>query len=169
MEVQALGNHWFKQGRFAEAEEAYTRAAKLDADFAYAWLMRDLARMRQGKPPGGRSDPRLEKRDPWGGSLLGFVEGRVDQTTLFSRLEPQGGLRYSEEECELYFVLGELALARGDLGEARRDLRSCLGTGITDFVEYTMAWHELKRLDAANPPPPATKSRGGDSMDDEPV
>ncbi len=168
-EMQDIGNHLFKQGRFAEAEAAYAQAAQLDSSFAYAWLMRDLARCRQGKPPGARSDPRLEKHDPWGGSLLGFVAGRIDQKTLFSRLESQGGLRYSEEECELYFVLAELALSRGDVAEARRDLHSCMGTGITDFVEYTMAWHELKRLDAANPPPPSPKSRGGDSMDDEPV
>jgi hypothetical protein len=66
-------------------------------------------------------------------------------------------------------VLAQLALSRSDLAETRRDLHNCLGTGITSFVEYAMAWHELRRLDAANPPPPENKSEGDDSMDDEPV
>lgn len=169
LELEAWGNHLFKRGRFAEAEAAYARAAAHDPAFAYARIMQHLARLRQGKPGGARLDANMGKKDPWGASLLGFLAGRIDEKSLFGRLEPQGGLRYSEEECELYFVLAELALGRGDVAEARRNLHSCLGTGITDFVEYALAWHELKRLDAASPPPPKKKPQGGDSMDDEPV
>ena len=97
------------------------------------------------------------------------VAGRIDEKPLFSRLEPQGGLRYSEEECELYFVLAQLALGRGDVAGARRNLHSCLGTGITSFVEYAMAWHELRRLNAASPPPVEKKSERGAMTDEEPV
>jgi lipoprotein NlpI len=154
LELQAWGNHFFKLGRFAEAEAAYGRAAALDPTFAYARIMRHLARLRQGKPGGARLEAGIGEKDPWGASLLGFLAGRIDEKSLFSRLEPQGGLRYSEQECELYFVLAQLALGRGDVAEARRNLHNCLGTGITSFVEYAMAWHELRRLDAANPPPP---------------
>jgi lipoprotein NlpI len=168
-EVQAWGNDLFKQGRFAEAEAAYARAAKLDPGFAYARIMRHLARLREGKPGGARLDSKIEKEDPWGASLLGFLAGRIDEKTLFSRLEPQGGLRYSEEECELYFVLAQLALGRGDVAGARRNLHSCLSTGITSFVEYAMAWHELRRLNAANPPPPEKKSAPGGMTDEEPA
>ena len=79
------------------------------------------------------------------------------------------GLRYSEEECELYFVLAQLALGRGDVAGARRHLHNCLGTGITSFVEYAMAWHELRRLNAANPPPPEKKSEREGMTDEQPV
>ena len=168
-ELQAWGNHLFKQARFAEAEAAYATAAKLDPDFAYAQIMRRLAQLRQGRPGAVHQTAKMEKKDPWGASLLGFVAGRVDRKTLFTRLEPQGGLRYSEEECELYFVQAELALSRGDVAEARRNLHNCLGTGITDFVEYAMARQELRRLDAANPPPADKKSQGGDMDDEEPA
>jgi lipoprotein NlpI len=168
-ETQSWGNHLFKQGRFAEAEAAYAQAARLDPNFAYAQLMRRLAQIRQGKPGSVHPTSRMAKEDPWAASLLAFVGGRIDRKALFGRLEPQGGLRYSEEECELYFVLAELALARGDVADARRNLHSCLGTGITDFVEYAMAWQELRRLDAAHPPPAEKKSQGGDADDEEPV
>ena len=170
-QVQAWGNHLFKQARFGEAEAAYAQAAKLDPDFAYAQIMRRLAQLRQGKAGGVRATAKMVKDDPWGASLLGFVAGRIDRKTLFSRLEPQGGLRYSEEECELYFVLAEQALGRGDIADARRNLHSCLGTGMTDFVEYAMAWQELRRLDAAHPPPAEKdkKSKGGDVDDEEPA
>ena len=169
-EMQSWGNDLFKQGRFADAEAAYAQAARLNPNFAYAQIMRRLAQIRQGKSGTVRPTSKMAKADPWGASLLGFVGGRIDRKVLFSRLEPQGGLRYSEEECELYFVLAELALARGDVADARRNLHSCLGTGITDFVEYAMAWQELRRLDAAHPPPPVEKkSHGGDMDDEEPV
>ena len=164
---QAWANHLFKQARFAEAEAAYGRVARLDPRFAYAPIMRALARVRQGKPAGAVSDPRIDREDRWGGSLLAFLAGRIDEKALFDRLEPQGGLRYSEEECELYFVLAELALGRGDVAEARRDLHSCLGTGMTSFVEYAMARDELRRVDAAHPSPPPGKSRGADPGEDE--
>ena len=75
----------------------------------------------------------------------------------------------SEEECELYFVLAQLALGRGDVAGARRHLHNCLGTGITSFVEYAMAWHELRRLNAANPPPPEKKSEREGMTDEQPV
>ena len=169
LELEAWGNHLFKRARFAEAEAAYARAAAHDPTFAYARIMLHLSRLRQGKPGGARADANIGKKDLWAASLLGFLAGRIDEKSLFGRLEPQGGLRYSEEECELYFVLAELALSRGDVAGARRNLHSCLGTGITSFVEYALAWHELKRLDAASPPSPTKKSQGNDSMDDEPV
>jgi lipoprotein NlpI len=169
LEAQAWGNHLFKQARFAEAEAAYVRAAKLAPDFAYARIMRRLAQVRQGKAGGARATSQMKKQDPWGASLLDFVGGRIDRPTLFGRLEPKGGLRYSEEECELYFVLAEQALSRGDVAEARRNLHSCLGTGITDFVEYALAWHELRRLNAVNPPPAEKKGQSDDMADEEPV
>ena len=169
LELQAWGNHFFKWGRFAEAEAAYGRAARLEPTFAYAQIMLHLARLRQGTPGGARREPAVGKKDPWGASLLGFLAGRLDEKTLFGRLEPQGGLRYSEQECELYFVLAQLALSRGDVAEARRDLHNCLGTGITSFVEYAMAWHELRRLNAANPPPPDPRSEKGGTTDEQPA
>jgi len=168
-ELQAWGNHCFKRGRFAEAEAAYTRAAALDPAFPYARIMQHLVRLRQGKPGAAHLDAGMGRKDPWGASLLGFLAGRIDEKSLFSRLEPQGGLRYSEEECELYFVLAQLALSRGDVAEARRDLHNCLGTGITSFVEYAMAWHELRRLDAANPPPPDQQPEKGGMADEQPA
>jgi len=53
------------------------------------------------------------------------------------------------------------------VAEARRDLHSCLGTGMTSFVEYAMARDELRRVDAAHPSPPPGKSRGADPGEDE--
>ena len=167
-DAQAWGNHLFKQGRFAAAEEAYSRAARLDPGFAYARIMHHLARIRQGKPGGVRLDLKAGKRDAWGAALLDFLAGRIDEKALFARLDGPGGLRYSEQECELYFVRAELALSRGEIAEARRDLHSCLGTGVSSFVEYALARQELRRLDASHPPPKEKESSGGET-DDQPA
>lgn len=166
-ETQAWGNHLFKQGRFAAAEAAYLRAARLDPGFAYARIMRHLARLREGKAGDARPEARVDKADPWGASLLEFLAGRIDEKSLFGRLESHGGLRYSEQECELYFVLAQLALSRGEIADARRDLHNCLGTGVTSVIWYGMGWHELRRLDLAHPPP-KQKPSGGDA-DDQPA
>ena len=168
-ETQAWANHLFIQGRFADAEAAYARASRLDPKIAYSRMMADLARLRQGKRRDVRVSRTLMRADPWGASLLEFVAGRLDEKAVFARLEPQGGLRHSEQECELYFVLAEMALGRGDVFEARRNLGSCLGTGITSFVEYAMAWHELRRLDSSQPPPKDDKSGGDDLTAAEPA
>jgi len=167
LQEQAWGNHLFKQGRFAEAAEAYHRAAKLDPAFAYAPLMADLARRRQGRAGAAPvAKEAVEKADPWGAALLGFISGKLDEKSLFKRLEARGGLRYSEEECELNFVLGELALSRGEVDEARRHLRSCLATGVTSFVEYVIARHELQRLEAKHPASKEEKTAGTGAVDD---
>jgi len=167
-ETQAWGNHLFKQGRFAAAEQAYRRAARLDPDFAYARIMYQLARLRQGKSGGVGLDLKERKGDEWGVALLDFLAGRADENALFHRLDGSGGLRYSEQECELYFVRAELALSRGEIAEARRNLHSCLGTGVSSFVEYALARQELWRLDALHPPPKEKASSGGDT-DDQPA
>lgn len=146
-EMESWGNHLFKQGRFTEAEAVFAQAEKMDPDFAYARIMRHLARLRQGKD-GSAAEASPAGEDRWGAGLVDFLAGRIDELTLFGRLVPEGGMRYSEQECELHFVLGELALSRDDRAEARRQFQSCLGTGISSFVEYAMAWHELRRLDA---------------------
>ena len=167
-ETQAWGNHLFKQGRFAAAEAAYSRAARLDPGFVEARIMRHLTRLREGKPGDAQTKARIGRADPWGATVLEFLAGRIDETSLFGRLEPQGGLRYSEQECELYFVRAQLELSRGEIADARRSLHSCLGTGATSVAWYAMAWHELRRLDHTHPPPPPKPSSGGEA-DDEPA
>jgi len=167
-EMQAWGNHLFKQGRFAAAEAAYSRAARLDAGLVQARIMRHLARLREGKPGDVQPAGRLDRIDPWGAAVLEFLAGRIEEKSLFGRLEPQGGLHYSEQECELYFILAQLELSRGEIAEARRSLRSCLGTGADSVAWYALAWHELRRLDHAHPPPPPKPAASGDA-DDQPA
>jgi lipoprotein NlpI len=130
--------------------------------------MRHLTRLREGKPGDAQTKARIGRADPWGATVLEFLAGRIDETSLFGRLEPQGGLRYSEQECELYFVRAQLELSRGEIADARRSLHSCLGTGATSVAWYAMAWHELRRLDHTHPPPPPKPSSGGEA-DDEPA
>ena len=167
-EAQAWGNHLFKQGRWDAAEEAYARAGRIDAGLVDARIMRHLTRLREGKPGDARPAARRDRADPWGAAVLDFLAGRLDEKALFGRMEPFGGLRYSEQECELYFVMAQLALSRGEIAEARRSLHSCLGTGATSVAWYAMAWHELRRLDRAHPPPTPKSSSGGD-VDDQPA
>ena len=167
-ETQALGDHLFKEGRLDAAEVAFSRALRRDPSLAHSRIMRRLTLLREGKSGVATAETPAGRMDPWDASLLNFLAGGIDEKGLWSRLEPQAGLRYSEQECELYFVLGELALSRGEIAEARRDFRSCLGTGVTSVAWYVMAWHELRILDRAHPLPQQHPSSVGDS-DDQPA
>ena len=61
-------------------------------------------------------------------------------------------LRTTEQQCEAYFSLGEVALAAGDKGTAVREFENCVQSGIVGFIEYGLAKRDLERL---RPPPPA--------------
>jgi lipoprotein NlpI len=54
------------------------------------------------------------------------------------------------QACEADFYLGVLAAENGASQEARRLLQSAVATCPQDFVEWSAAGLELKRLDAAS-------------------
>ena len=55
-----------------------------------------------------------------------------------------------EQECELYFYLGQYYLLAGKLAEAEAALNRAIKTGVRDFTEYAGAIAELKRLEMTN-------------------
>jgi len=86
-----VGNHLFKQGRFAAAEAAYSRAARLDPGFVEARIMRHLTRLREGKPGDAQTKARIGRADPWGATVLEFLAGRIDETSLLAGWSRKAG------------------------------------------------------------------------------
>ena len=81
----------------------------------------------------------------WPFSVLQLMENRVSLDAALAAAQ-ENGQRSVARECELYYYVGEKALADGDLPNARKYLRLSVATGVTEFVEYQSAQRELARI-----------------------
>ena len=153
-----LGIHRFGEGHFAEAETLF-RAAKADNDnLSYEVIFAYLAGLRRGAPDRPWLEENRLKTDTWPAAIHRHLLGEIDREALLAAARDSYDLRTTEQQCEAYFALGELALAAGDTALAIRELENCVRSGIVGFIEYDLARRELARL---RPPaavePPAEK------------
>ena len=81
----------------------------------------------------------------WPFSVLQLMENRTRLDAAVAATQ-ENGRRSPGRECELYYFLGEKALADGDVAGARKYLRMSVATGVTEFVEYQSAQRELARI-----------------------
>ncbi|HKB89416.1 MAG TPA: tetratricopeptide repeat protein [Opitutaceae bacterium] len=154
----SYGIFLFNRSRFTEADGILTAAAKADPKTPYPVILRHYERLRLKLPDKiEAADIRhAEKEEPWGTTLLRYLAGKIDQTAVYAAMATPGTFERSMQECEWFFALGQEAMIKGDPFEAERNFRSCVGTGISNFVEYGLALDELKRL------APKTKKQDSD-------
>ncbi len=147
-----LAVHQFAEGRFAEAEALF-RAVKPDnGNFAYEVIFGYLAGLRRGAPDRGWLQQHRSLETAWPAPIQRYLLGELDRTALLQAARDSFDLRTTEQQCEAYFALGEVALAAGDRETARRELENCVQSGIVGFIEYGLARRDLERL---APPKPA--------------
>jgi uncharacterized protein YjbI with pentapeptide repeats len=135
------GRLFFYIGDFDKAASDLFRANELTDD-AYAMLWRYLARGRlkqDGAPELSANAARLKSKD-WPYPVIDFyLGGRTPAEMLGATSKP-------DEKCEAEFYIGEWQLLRGNTAEATEALQIAADTCPTEFVEYTSALAELKRL-----------------------
>lgn len=150
----------FGQGRFAEAERLYRGAKSDDPNRAYTVIMAYLASARRGAADQAWLKKNLGSAGGrWPAAILRHLAGEIDRQALLDAAGDDSDLRNSEQQCEAFFTLGELALARGDAATAKLELENCEHAGIVGFIEYGLAQLELLRLEperAKRTAPPAT-------------
>ncbi|HLP03575.1 MAG TPA: tetratricopeptide repeat protein [Opitutaceae bacterium] len=141
-----LGVHHFGQGRFAEAEQLF-RAVKADDDnLPYDVIFGYLAGLRRGAPDRAWLEQNRLKSEAWPAAIHRHLLGEIDRAVLLASARDSSDLRTTEQQCEAYFTLGELALATGDTAAATREFENCVQSGIVGFIEYDLARRELARL-----------------------
>jgi len=152
----ALAVHQFAEGRFAEAEALF-RAVKPDnGNFAYEVIFGYLAGLRRGAPDRGWLQQNLARDAAWPAPIQRYLLGEIDWAALLQAARDTFDLRTTEQQCEAYFALGEVALAAGDRETARRELENCVQSGIVGFIEYGLARRDLERLAPPKPAEPRT-------------
>lgn len=181
----SLAVHAFGVGRHAEAETLF-RAGKPDDDNrAYEVIFGYLAGLRRGQADRAWLQAQRSTEARWPAPIQRFLLGEIDRAALLQAARDPFDLRTTEQQCEAYFALGEVALARGDTETAVREFENCVQSGIVGFIEYDLARRELARLrpaavespapDAAAPAAPSPgsdherPSRDGDDADGSPV
>ena len=138
----------FGQGRFQEARDALLADLHADPKSAYSAIMTDLAGRRLG-----RSEPAVLSRarqsvkpGSWPDLCLAFLSGKISDDVLLREAQQGDNLEVAQRLCEAYFILAEVALASSNQAKGIDFLESCIGTGITGFVEFRLARIELKKL-----------------------
>nr|WP_256473745.1 tetratricopeptide repeat protein [Aliidiomarina quisquiliarum] len=104
----------------------------------------------------GRAEEQLQQQlqavpaDSWGGTIVRFLAGAVDEPTLVARAF--NNIESHEELvarlCEAYFYLGKKAAMAGDTETALNYFKLTIMTNVYPFIEYRAARTELFRLRA---------------------
>ena len=148
----------FIQERWADATNRY-RMLALDNDDArsptfnyvrcYLWLAQRRAGMRnpeipKAAPTDSQDEYRLER---WPAPILATLRGEHSEAELAQIIRDTSRENEIRERLtEALFYVGELRLAEGDAGTARRHFASVINLRVLNFVEYGMARAELKKM-----------------------
>jgi len=148
-DVNAVHNRGFVNfflAHYAAAGEDFQRGAASDPYLAI-WRHLALARM-------GLADPRelafntIVKfdREVWPGPIIALFLGQMKPPQVLAVAATGDAKKRREQACEASFYLGEYALLRLDVEEAKRLFREALDGCPSGFVEHIAAGAELKRL-----------------------
>ena len=143
----------FYRGRW---REAYVDAAKYvhdteakEPDTAYAVILGALALRRAGKQQEAAKfisewKPRLDALT-WPAPVIEYLEGRMQESALLAAARGPGEL------TEALAYIGASLLAAGQRQKGIDVLQRALREGEPGYLEYDLAYHELRRLGLAAP------------------
>jgi len=135
-------------GNFAEARADFDQFIQMHPqDAEYPRLFAHLLRLRLGLPPSDLDQNIAEWKDSWVKTVAQFLLGQKDEPTLLAAAEKADKEPVNGQRCEAYFYIGEIRLLHNDPTSAREFFKKSVATDQKDYVEYSFAKAELKRLD----------------------
>ncbi len=143
----------FYLGRWPEAfgdlaKYVHNTEAK-EPDSAYAVILATLALERAGRSEQAKKylaqwEPRLDAK-AWPAPVIGLLTGRLTEKSVLAAAEGRG------QKTEALAYIGERLLAAGNIEEGTRALHRVLREGAPQYLEYDLAYHELRRMGLAKP------------------
>jgi hypothetical protein len=144
----ARGTALVGQGDFAGALADFDACAKLRPDDSdYAQLYGQVMRLRLGQPTADFAQAAAGLKDGWAKTAGQYLAGNLDEAALLAVAEKPGDEPATGQQCEAYYFIGAMRMAKGDPAGARDAFQKCLATGKKDYYEYQFAKAELARLD----------------------
>jgi len=137
----------FRAGRYAAAEQDFAAGlAKSPTHFMAVW--RFLARSRAGADARAQlaTDEATAKGPTWNAAIARFYRGEIDRAQLYAAAADPDATTARDQLCEADFYVAQGRLIAGDTREARVLLEKARDGCPHDFVEYTAAVAELKRM-----------------------
>jgi lipoprotein NlpI len=138
----------FNQGRFEAAVLDFARVVELTPRDQYRILWLYLAQTRAGQ--NGRDDlarnaARLGLRQ-WPGPIASMYLGRITAQEVLNAATDTDPTKEREQQCESHFYIGQHLLTQGTKEEGVRMLQAAMATCPENFVEYSGAKAELRRM-----------------------
>ncbi len=149
-----LGRARFYKGDFADAARDLTIAVQKyppneAKTYAILWLYLSQARASLGAEAALADNTTELELNSWPGQVVSMFLGGVTPETVLTAAADPDPKKQREQLCEAYFYVGEYMLLQDQWDEAATMFRRALGTGVTEFVEYTGAKVELERISAS--------------------
>ena len=141
------GEQW--DDALADFARTMQLAAKHDE---YGRIRTALVHLRQGDPESAHSAVQeLAQRwkstpDDWPALIAAFLDGDVARTAFLATAQSTPSRGNSTRECQAYFYVGSMRLAKGNVAAARMDFERAVKEGQTTLFEYRSAVRALKRL-----------------------
>jgi lipoprotein NlpI len=142
----AYAIHQFALGRFEQAESLFRQVPDNSPTREYEVIFGFLAGLRRGHPDKAWLVAQSMKENRWPQPIQRYLSGEIDRDALLVAARHQRDMRTTEQQCEAYLSLAEVALAAGDKDTARREFENSVQSGIVGFIEYDFARRELARL-----------------------
>lgn len=146
-------------GRWREAYQDLARhvheTQAKEPDAAYSVILGVLALRRQGEN-GAKFLAEYERRldaKAWPAPVLRYLKGTLDEQRLLATAQGVG------QRTEALAYVGASLLAAGEQRRATALLRRVLREGEPGYLEYDLAYHELRRLGLATPAERRERSR----------
>ena len=151
LRVRAMAE--FCMGQWAAAEKDYGEVAKAWPDESAPAVGLYLATMRGGGADGKQAGAALEAAlaamsNEWPKAAAAMFAGAKSPEELMTETKSPHAYREKELECDAEFYLGERALLRGDLKDAKKQLEKSVASGLHTNASYQMARAELERMKA---------------------
>jgi tetratricopeptide (TPR) repeat protein len=144
----AYGNRGFVRlalGDYAGAAADFGALAARQPGDPYVVLWRHLALIRAGAPDDGLTrDAAALGSGPWPGPLLALYAGSLARDKIMAMETQVPPAERPERRCEIYFYVGEYALAKGDPAAAL--LREAAASCPVGLLERAAAIGEAQRL-----------------------
>jgi lipoprotein NlpI len=148
----------FSMGQFSAAQQDLETARQLNPKDPYVVIWLYLARVKLGQDAKGELAKIAAQLNlqVWPKEVIGMYLGKTTKETVLSSAKNPDPKKDREQYCEANFYLGEDALRQGKRDEAVTLFQQAIETRVTNFIEYTGALSELKRLTPGQPPDEAS-------------
>ncbi len=126
--------------------EKYIAIGPKGSDYARFRLALVLRRQHADESPAGLAAAVATWDNGWTKTVGLFVTGVTAESDFLNQAAVGDAKTVTNQQCEAYYYAGMARLLKGDTAKAGELFHKCIATGVTSFVEFSLANAELARI-----------------------